>query len=190
MLQRTAFRLFLVAGLCLLSVGLLTAQEDEAGAEEPFAVYNFSMQEFSFLVEGMEEGAPLQLEAGKLYELHFTNEGALMHELLAGQEALVTDAEHDYHLDFATNLLDDVEVSISGEMNGEPFIIGVAGLVEFELSPGQSLTISFTLPEEKVGEWEIACFSSIDPKATEENPGLTHFDLGMKVPVVVSAPSS
>jgi len=185
MLRRIVIGLLIVANLCLLSVVLLSA--DAGNPEGPFAVYNITMKEYTVEVDGMEKDTPLQFEVGKLYELHFTNAGALQHEVLMGQNALVTDTEYNFHLDFERNLLDDVEVSVVGEMNGAEFVIGTAGLVEFEVNPGQELTISFTLPEDKIGDWQIGCFVSIDPEATDDNPGLTHFDLGMKLPVVVAA---
>jgi uncharacterized cupredoxin-like copper-binding protein len=186
MVRRTAFVLLLVFALGLVSLSPLSANGDEPG--EPYAVYNITMKEYEFDVEDMEAGAPLEFEAGELYELHFTNAGEVEHEVLIGQNPLVTDAENNFHLDFEANLLDDVEVSIRGEMNDADFVIGVTGLIEFEINPGQELTLSFTLPEEKVGEWQIACFVSVDPDATEEEPGATHFDLGMTLPVVVSEP--
>jgi uncharacterized cupredoxin-like copper-binding protein len=156
--------------------------------EEP-VVYNISLTEYVIQVEGMEEGQALEFVVGQPYELHFSNDGTLEHEILVGQEALVTDTEMNYHLDFERNLLNDVETFIKGEMNGEDFAIGVSGLIEFEINPGQELTIGFTLPEEKLGEWEFACFVSSSPDATEEEPGLTHFDLGMMLPVMVLAAS-
>lgn len=185
MFRRTVGVLLLVIALSLVSVSPLNANGDEPG--EPYAVYNITMKEFEFHADDMEAMEPLEFEVGQLYELHFKNEGSLEHEVLIGQNPLVTDAEHNYHLDFDGNLLDDVEVSIRGEMNDADFVIGVTGLVEFELNSGQELTLSFVLPEDKIGEWEIACFVSVDPDATEDNPGATHFDLGMKWPIVVSA---
>lgn len=184
---------YTVVGLCvamslaLISAVLLSAQDVDVG-DAPVS-YTVHLTEYMMHVDDMEMDAALEFEVGKEYQITFINDGSVEHEILIGQNALVTDAENNYHLDFETNLLDDVEMSILGEMDGKEFVVGVSGLIEFELNPGLQLTIDFTLPEDKVGDWELACFVSVDPEATEENPGITHFDLGMKMPVVVKAAS-
>jgi uncharacterized cupredoxin-like copper-binding protein len=152
---------------------------------EPTPVINVTMNEYKFQIEGQDADTALQLEAGKEYEMHFKNGGTLKHEVLIGSSAI--EIKDGFHHDFNNLILSDVEVEISGEMDGKDFAIGVPGLNEFELNPGQELTIHFTLPEDKVGDWEMGCFVSVNPDAPEDDPGAGHYDLGMHISVNVVA---
>ena len=185
MLRRTAMGLLIVLSLSLLAVAFVSA-DDNASAPNQIE-YNISMKEYGFVVEGLNAGEPLTLQVGQPYTLHIKNEGTLAHEMLIGQDAIVTNKANNWHLDFAENLLGDVETDTSGVMNGAEFTIATPGMGEFELQPGQELSLSFTLPEGKVGNWQIGCFVFSDPNATDANPGVSHYDLGMKYPVVVTA---
>jgi uncharacterized cupredoxin-like copper-binding protein len=179
---------FTVLLLAPMAVWSLKAQDATA---EPIPVINITMTEYKFLVEGQTEDQPLQLETGSDYQLHFKNTGKLRHEVLIGSDPIII--EGGYKHDFNNLLLSDVETEISNGADEPPFLIGVSGLNEFELSPGQELTIYFVLPDDKVGMWEMACFTSIDPNAPEDNPGAGHYDIGMHLPVNVvagSAPTS
>jgi hypothetical protein len=187
MFAKRSIRLLSIVGLMIAifaSTFVFSLHAQEATPDAP-APINISMTEYKFLVEGQDEGTPLQLETGKEYTLHFTNSGNLEHEVLIGSAPIVI--KDGYHHDFNNLLLADVETSISGQMNGDEFVIGAAGLNEFELKVGQEMSISFTLPEDKVGDWEMGCFVSLNPNATEEDPGAGHYDIGMHIPVKVIA---
>lgn len=187
MLRRTAMGLLIVLSLSLLAIAFVSADDDTT---PPNVIeYNISMKEYGFVVDGLNKGDPLTLEVGQPYILHIKNDGTLSHELLIGQDANVSDSTHNYHLDFAANLLDGVETEFSGQMNDKQFTITTPGMGEFEIEPGQALSFGFTLPEDKVGNWQLGCFVFSDPNATDANPGITHYDLGMKLPVVVTAAS-
>jgi uncharacterized cupredoxin-like copper-binding protein len=164
------------------ALGLLNifAQDD---VPEEATEFTITMSEHQFAVEGQELGEAIQLEVGKPYTLHFVHAGELEHEVLIGQEAIVIG--EGMHHDFTSALLDDVETAIAGLMNDDDFVIEVAGLAEIEMNPGQELSISFTLPEEKIGEWEIGCFVFLDEEATKENPGPSHYDAGMHLSINV-----
>jgi hypothetical protein len=174
----------LVSGLSFLA---LAAQEATAESEEEtrHVEYTLTMTEYQFALNDTDVGTPLELEVGTPYTLHFVHAGTVEHEVLIGKNAI--EIGENMHLDFETNLLDDVEVEIAGMMNNEPFVIGAAGMIEFELNPGQDLTISFTLPEEKIGDWDIACFVYLLDTATDENPSPTHYDVNMRIPVHIVA---
>ena len=156
-------------------------------ADEP-TVLNISMSEYKFVVDGQKEGDPIRLETGKPYRLVFHNIGTSEHEALIGQQPKIIAG--GYKHDFTNNLLEDVETTITNGQEESGFTIGAAGLAEFELLVKQDLAIEFTLPDDKVGDWELGCFVSLDPKATEENPGAGHYDVGMHLPVTVVKGSS
>ncbi len=183
-------KIILIMGLMIsifASTFVFSLHAQEA-TPEPTAPINITMTEYKFSVEGLDEGAPLQFETGKEYTLHFKNAGKLEHEVLIGSDPIVI--KEGYHHDFNNLLLSDVETTVSGQMNNDEFVIGTAGLNEFELKVGQEMTIDFTLPDDKVGDWEMGCFVSIDPNATEEDPGAGHYDIGMHIPVKVVAGTS
>ena len=182
MLRLSIFVSFIVMLLAPIAALSLKAQDATA---EPIPVINITMTEYKFLVEEQTENQPLQLETGSDYQLHFKNTGKLKHEVLIGSDPKII--EGGYKHDFNNLLLSDVETEISNGADESPFVIGVPGLNEFELAPGQELTISFNLPDNKVGTWEMACFTSIDPNAPEDNPGAGHYDIGMHLPVNVVA---
>ena len=156
-------------------------------SEEP-TTFNISMSEYKYTVEGQKEGDPIRLETGKPYRFIFHNMGTGEHEALIGQEpkTIAGGFKHD----FTNNLLDDVETTITNGQEKSGFTIGATGLAEFELLIKQDLAIEFTLPDDKVGDWELGCFVSLDPNATEENPGSGHYDVGMHLPVLVVKGSS
>lgn len=188
MLRTRGKLVIIVSGLLLLAAfisGLsVMAQEDEI---EPEAiVFDISLIEYQIVINGLQPGDSLELEAGQPYTFNFVNDGTGEHEILFGQNAI--ELMEGSHLDYEVSLLDDVEVSISGLMGDKNFIIGVTGLIEFEVYPGQELSFTFTLPEDKVGEWEMGCFIFLNADATEENPSPTHFDVAMHRAIhVVSA---
>ena len=156
-------------------------------SDEP-TTFNISMSEYKYVVEGQKEGDPIRLETGKPYRLVFHNIGTSEHEALIGQEPKIITGGFKH--DFTNNLLEDVETTITNGQEESGFTIGAAGLAEFELLVKQDLAIEFTLPDDKVGDWEMGCFVSLDPKAPEDNPGAGHYDVGMHLPVTVVKGSS
>lgn len=191
MFIRRSLKVLAITGLMTItfaSSAILSLHAQEA-TPEPATAINVTMTEYKFLIEGQDENTPLKLQAGKEYEIDFKNSGNLKHEVLIGSDPIVI--KDGYHHDFNNLLLSDVEVEVSGQMNDKEFAIGVAGLNEFELNPGQELAIDFTLPDNKAGDWEMGCFVSVDPNATDEDPGAGHYDIGMHIPVnVVSGSAS
>ena len=189
MLTQRSMRMLIITGLMLsifasAQVHLLSAQA--ATAEPPYPI-TITMTEYKFSIEGQADATPLQLETGKEYELHFKNAGTLEHEVLIGSGPIII--KDGFHHDFHHLLLSDVEVVLSGQMNGGDFTIGVAGLNEFQLKAGQEMVTTFTLPDNKVGAWEMGCFVSLNLNATDTDPGAGHYDVGMHIPVNVVAGS-
>ena len=150
--------------------------------------FDINMIEYKYVVQGQKDGDPIRLETGKPYRLVFHNIGTSEHEALIGQEPKTITGGFKH--DFTNNLLDDVETTITNGQEESGFTIGATGLAEFELLVKQDLAIEFTLPDDKVGDWELGCFVSLDPNATDENPGSGHYDVGMHLPVLVVKGSS
>jgi hypothetical protein len=185
--SRKLLKLGIIVGFSLLLLApiatlFLNAQDTSA---EPLPIVNISLTEYKFSVEGEADDQPLQLETGATYRIHFKNVGLFKHEVLIGSDPKII--QGGFKHDFENLLLSDVEVEISSSEDNPQFVIGVPGLNEFELAPQQELMVSFTLPEDKIGAWEMACFVSIDPNAPEDNPGEGHYDVGMHIPVNVIA---
>ena len=149
--------------------------------------FDISMSEYKYVVAGQKEGDPIKLETGKPYRFVFHNVGTSEHEALFGQEPKILNG---FKHDFTNNLLEDVETTITNGQEESGFTIGAAGLAEFELLIKQDIAIEFTLPDDKVGDWELGCFVSLDPKATDDNPGAGHYDVGMHLPIMVVKGSS
>lgn len=150
-------------------------------SDEP-VTFNITMSEYKYVVEGQTEGDPIQLETGKPYRLVFKNAGTSEHEGLFGQEPKILNG---FKHDFTNNLLEDVETTVTNGQEESGYTVGAAGLIEFELRIDQELAITFTLPDDKVGDWEMGCFVSLDPNAPEDNPGAGHYDVGMHLPITV-----
>ena len=182
-LRKTVVVVVFVLGLACLPV---FAQDDMASEPAPAVEFNITLMDYTFVVDGLEADQPLQLQAGQAYRLHVKNNSSTMmaHEVLMGRNA--NTLEGGFKHDYAEPMLSDVEVVLTSQMDGKDFLIGVAGLNEFELSVGQEMTLEFTLPEDKVGDWEIGCFEFLNMANTEDDPGPTHYDVGMHLPIVVS----
>ncbi|MEP6987172.1 MAG: hypothetical protein ABI970_16315 [Chloroflexota bacterium] len=171
---------FIVAVSGIVPLVALSAPVKQA-ADEP-TVLTINVSEYKYVVDGLKEGDPIKLETGKPYQLVFTNAGTGEHEALFGSEPKILNG---FKHDFTNNLLEDVETTITDGQDESGFTIGATGLAEFEIIVKQKLAIEFTLPDDKVGEWEMGCFVSLDPKAPEDNPGAGHYDVGMHIPVIV-----
>src|SRR6266568_9512405 len=178
MISRT--KLFALIVLLLLCVSAPTfAQDETIPAPDTAIEFNITMNDYTFTVAGQDAKQPLQLQARQLYRLHVTSASSLKiaHEILFGKNPNVVAGTS--HLDFADPLLADVEVLFSGSNNGADFAFAATGMKELEVQPGQELTIEFTLPDDKVGNWEIGCFEFMSMTSTDANPGPSHYDVGM-----------
>ncbi len=179
-------KLLLVVSICTL-VPFVALSAPAKQKPDEAVIFNISMSEYKYVVDGQKEGEPIKLETGKPYRFIFHNMGTGEHEALIGQEPKILNG---FKHDFTNNLLEDVETTITNGQEESGFTIGAAGLAEFELLVKQDIAIEFTLPDDKVGDWELGCFVSLDPKATDDNPGAGHYDVGMHLPITVVKGSS
>ncbi len=174
-------KLLLVVAICTIVPFVALSAPSKQKPDEPVS-FNISMSEYKYVVEGQKEGEAIKLETGKPYRFIFHNMGTGEHEALIGHEPKILGG---FKHDFTNNLLEDVETTITNGEEESGFTIGAAGFNEFEILVKQTLAIEFTLPDEKVGDWELGCFVSLDPNAPEDNPGAGHYDVGMHLPINV-----
>ena len=106
------------------------------------------------------------------------------HEILFGRNP--TKYPGGYAHTYSEPLLDDVAVMLTNPLDKD-FMVNVPGLDQFQIGVGKQMTIEFTLPDSKVGSWEMGCFEFVSMNNSEANPGPTHYDVGMHLPIVVSA---
>lgn len=118
--------------------------------------------------------------AGKPVTLEFTNEGTVEHYFVVGDTIA---ADND---GFQRNLFSDVSIekrkqTEGHDEEGEKHEEGEEHHEnEFELPPGGSGSMTFTLPATKAGTYTIACF--------EMTGGEKHYQMGMQGTLTVTAP--
>lgn len=150
-------------------LGSVHAHGDEHG--EDVHELRIELGEMYFQVEGLERGQALELEAGEAYTLVFDNRGQMQHEILLGREVVQEDGAPD---GYRVNFFADVEVELEGRgEGGGEYKIEAESLHEIYLDPAGRIEVSFRVPEDLSGEWELGCFI----------PG--HYEAGMKLPVRV-----
>jgi len=110
----------------------------------------------------------LELPAGQTVTLQLINNGKVEHEFMVGREVKEHEGEmHGFHQDFFAG----IEVTYTVE-KGEVEREEEHGF-EVELEPGGKAILTFTVPSDRTGEWEMACFV----------PG--HYEAGMKGTLLV-----
>lgn len=176
-MTKTLIVVVVLLAIAALGTILVAAHGDEheTGESEVIA-FEILLNEFTYEARNIEAEDAIVLEAGRTYRITFENTGVIEHEVMIGADTKTMEMEgmemiHGYHHD----LLSDMPVSIVGEMNEQTFALTVGDLSEIRLQPTQQLAIEFTLPDEKVGDYELGCFL----------PG--HYQANMKVPVQVVA---
>jgi plastocyanin len=122
------------------------------------------MDNFSF------EPSTVEIPAGKIVELKFTNVGSDEHEFMAGHN--ITEDRDGYNKD----LFHDVEVKKfkNGKLIKEP---DDEHGTEIVLYPDETGSLVFNLPESKKGEWDMGCFINLG--------GGTHYQMGMSGKLIV-----
>lgn len=163
---------------CLLVVGiaLFLAACGSQAPPEPLEL-TIDMTEYSYTPQDLE------FQVGQEVTLHLTNSGALEHEIMFGRDVMISDGlPNGYMVDMFESA--GVEPVVSIEMVEEEHIEGDEHMEEEEHSEGDEhtedehsegehahsgfmvqvpvthdvYTMSFTVTEDMVGEWEIGCF--------------------------------
>lgn len=102
-----------------------------------------------------EKNAPITIHAGQRHLIRFENVGNVEHEVHFGRGP-------------------DLEARLYKEnLFGEHGEEGGMGFLGLHLLPGESATLHIWIPEDKKGEWEIACFM----------PG--HYEAGQRAPLII-----
>jgi plastocyanin len=138
---------------------------------EPLEV-NIDMSEYAY------EPGELEFRVGQEVTLHLTNSGALEHEIMFGRDVMMTDGiPNGYMVDLFESAgvepVVSVEMSEEAEHEEEEHMEGEEHTEEDEHMEDEHAhsgfmvqvpvshdvyTVSFTITEDMVGEWEIGCF--------------------------------
>ena len=173
-----SLRLFLVTGLALLFVacggGNDQSSETAEASEKPSTdTIEVTMKDFAY------EPDTLTVPAGQNVTLAFTNTGTAEHYFVVG-DTIASSKDG-----FEQNLLSGVSIEKSKQTEGhdeddeEEHEEEEGGHENvFELPPGGSGTMTFTLPPEKAGSYTIACF--------ETTGGKKHYEMGMEGTLTVT----
>ncbi len=110
----------------------------------------------------------IQLKAGQQVRIELVNEGKVEHEFMVGREVEMHEGKAET---FEKDFFEGIEIAHTveeGKLMKEP-----GHGTEVELESGGKATLTFTVPADRKGEWEIGCFV----------PG--HYEAGMKGKLVV-----
>jgi len=159
--------------LLLAACGGDGEQETSSTATETAMADTFEVTMTDYAYEPAEVTVP----AGQEVTLQFTNDGTVEHYFVVGT-SVTEDGDG-----FGSNLFQGVSIEknkpTEGEGEEEDEEDEGHHENEFELPPGGSGSMTFTLPESKAGTYTIACF-----EATGEQ---THYERGMEGTLTVSA---
>lgn len=178
--------IFLVSMLIMVSALLVACGGQES---EPVA-YQVEMSEFAFSPDTLEA------KVGQEVTIELTNSGLLEHELMFGQEVMMMDNrpngfEHDMFEDAgvepvvampAMEMQEDEHTDEAEHQEGDEHSEDEAGhehegfMVALPAESMEKATITFTVTEDMVGEWEMGCF-------LQEG---VHYDAGMKGTFIVT----
>lgn len=110
----------------------------------------------------------LELPAGQTVTLQLINKGKVEHEFMIGREVEYHEGkpegfEHDFFAEVKVTYTVEKGKVEQEEEHG----------FEVELEPGGKATLTFTVPADRKGEWEIGCFVP------------SHYEAGMKGTLIV-----
>ena len=134
------------------------------------AEFTIEMTEFAYTPETIE------VQVGQKVVLHLANEGALAHEWMIGQNVMMMEGtpngfEHNMFEKQGPEVMGGSDEHDMGSMGGMDHGYMVAMPIG-----EKDITLTFTVTEDMVGEWEIGCFSD----------GGSHYTQGMKGKFVVN----
>lgn len=145
---------------------------------------SITMSEYKF------EPNTIQVKAGQQVRINLVNEGEKDHEFMIGRDLMMMEGAPS---GFQTNFFDEYGIEVKAERGGQA--VDVMELMEEEMEmegeaggemdhgfmvfaprDGETITLSFTVPEDSVGEWQMGCF---------EDSG-QHWDDGMQGKLIVN----
>lgn len=161
--MRTWIVITFVSALALLLVAC------GGGATPEPVTYEIVMTEYSF------NPAALEFKVGQQVTLNLVNNGQLQHEIMFGREVMMmNNRPAGYQTDMfeAGGVTPEVHQEMMPMEEEEEAHVGFMVV----LPVGGTATLTFTVTEGMVGEWEMGCF---------EQDGV-HYDAGMKGTVMVT----
>ncbi|MGB3703233.1 MAG: hypothetical protein WA997_18385 [Anaerolineales bacterium] len=148
----------------LVAIPLILAACSSAAPPEPLEM-TINMAEYAFTP------ADLEFQVGQEVTLHLTNSGALEHEIMFGRDVMMMDGmPNGFNVDmFETAGVEpdvSVEMSMETEAEGDEHTEGDEHMEEDGHSgfmvkvpvTHDVYTMTFTVTEDMVGEWEMGCF--------------------------------
>lgn len=165
-------KLFISAVIVIAGFALAACS---ASTPEP-VTFTIDMTEYAFNPDTLE------VKVGQEVTINLVNSGVLPHEIMFGRDVMMVDNrpsgyEHDMFEEAG------VEPMVMGVEEGEHMEEGMEenehgheGFMVLLEKTGDQGTITFTVTEEMVGEWEIGCF---------ELDGV-HYDQGMVGKIIVT----
>jgi uncharacterized cupredoxin-like copper-binding protein len=166
-MRRTKF------AICLMFASILLAA---CAKETPESVtYAIEMSEYSFSPDTIEA------KVGQQVTLVLSNKGVLEHELMIGREMMVMDNRpNGFRTDMFAMAHVEPQVTIMqggmDEMGEADHGANHSGFMVTLPKSNDQASLTFTVTDDMLGEWEIGCFS-------QEG---VHYDAGMKGKFVIS----
>jgi uncharacterized cupredoxin-like copper-binding protein len=151
--------LSVLAAAALLLGACTTGAQDDTGTDR----VEITMSEFAF------DPDPVTVPAGREVTLALTNDGDVRHELMAGRDPMPDD-DGGYLQDLFAGVDPTVSPASAVAMDDHDAHAGFMVQVE----PGETVEVTFTLPADRSGGWEIGCFE----------PG--HYEAGMHAQLTVT----
>jgi len=169
----------LVVGVTLLFAACGGGQSNQSGATDASTAAADTTTIKVTMTDYAYRPARITVPTGEPVTLQFTNEGTVEHYFVVGDTLARTNEG------FQQNLFRGVSIEkqklTAGHEDGEGEHEGEEEhhANEFELPPGGSGSMTFTLPASKAGTYTMACF--------ETTGGKTHYQRGMEGTLTVSA---
>jgi plastocyanin len=162
-------------GLLGMAVFLVAAACSSPATPGPSGEITITQQEYEFIPDAIKVGA------GQEVRITLVNKGEKEHEFMVGRDVMIM---NDVPSGFKTDFFEGIEVR--AERNGQPVplmelmghdmeAMGHQGFMVALHEGSAPVTLIFTVPADKVGEWTIGCF---------EDDG-DHWEEGMKGKLMV-----
>jgi plastocyanin len=164
--------------LLVLAVFFTAAACSSPATVGPSGEITITQQEYEFIPDA------IKVKAGQEVRITLVNQGEKEHEFMVGRNVMVM---NDVPSGFMTDFFEDIEVR--AERNGQPVplmelmghdmdameAMGHSGFMVAQDEGSAPVTLIFTVPADRVGEWTIGCF---------EDDG-DHWEEGMKGKLIV-----
>ncbi len=154
--------------LFLLALAMLALSACSSGPVP--AEFTVEMSEFAY------SPTTFEVQVGQEVVIHLTNKGALVHEFMVGRNMMMEGAAPST---FEHNIFEKQGPVMSGGSDDHAMdSMGGAdhGFMVSIPQGGEEMTMSFTVTEDMVGEWEIGCFAD----------GGSHYTQGMTGKLIVT----